>query len=96
MLLLFLLYINKLNSVGVACASLRVCGHDIEERIQFANDELKTGKFKLIFTHSEEAVGDRDHFCPATIRKMYGQWSYMKHIASLSDVSFLFVCTFAI
>ena len=67
--------INKLSLVGVAFTSLRVCGADIEERI-FAIDDLQTGKFELIFTHTEVAVSNRqcrDFFCPATIREMYGQ-----------------------
>ena len=50
--------INKLNSVGVACTSLHVCGADIEDRV-FAIDNLQTGKFNLIFTHREVAVSNR-------------------------------------
>ena len=80
--------INRLKSAGVNCTSLRVCGDEVdgafEEKI---SEDLQAGKFKLIFTHPEVAVSDRqcrDLFCRLNTREMLGLWWLTKHIASLS------------
>ena len=78
--------INKLKSVAVNCTSLRVCGDEVdgtfEEKIL---EDLRAGKFELIFTHPEVAVSNVETFSFLfTTREMLGLWWLMKHIASLS------------
>ena len=52
--------INKLNSVGVSCTSLRVCGEEAEGRFHdIFKEELEAGKFQVIFAHPEVAVANR-------------------------------------
>ena len=52
--------INKLNALGVCCASLRVCGEEVDGRFEGSFQEnLRAGNFQLIFTHPEIAVNNR-------------------------------------
>ena len=52
--------INKLNALGVCCASLRLCGEKADGRFEASFQEnLQAGNFKLSFTHPEVAVNHR-------------------------------------
>ena len=52
--------INKLNALGVCCASLRVCGEEVDGRFEGSFQEnLRAGNFQLIFTHPEISVNNR-------------------------------------
>ena len=52
--------LNKLNSIGISCASLRPCGSEIdgciEESLQAV---LEAGKCQIILVHPEVAVSNR-------------------------------------
>ena len=52
--------LNKLNSIGISCTSLRLCGSEVDGCIEESlQSVLKEGKFHIIFVHPEVAVSNR-------------------------------------
>lgn len=52
--------INKLNTLGVCCASLRFSGEEADARFEGSFlENLQAGNFQLLFTHPEVAVNNK-------------------------------------